>query len=134
MAWSLESRVPFLNRDLVEYVLALPEPYIISPNAVTKHVFREAMRGIVPDGILERRDKVGFATPEKKWLTELGPWVAGVLSPERLERVPALDAAAVGREAVKLAAALAAGRDPSKSGAPVQDAKYVRIRYKALTR
>jgi methyl-galactoside transport system substrate-binding protein len=45
-----------------------------------------------------------------------------------------LDAAAVGREAISLAADLATGRDPSKSGARVQDAKYVRVRYKALTR
>jgi asparagine synthase (glutamine-hydrolysing) len=30
--------------------------------------FREAMRGIVPDEILDRKDKIGFATPEKDWL------------------------------------------------------------------
>jgi asparagine synthase (glutamine-hydrolysing) len=98
MAWSIESRVPFLTPALAEYVLALPEEYLISPDGVTKYVFREAMRGIVPDAILDRRDKIGFATPEKKWLQELGPWVGEVLSPERLRRVPALDAAAVGRE------------------------------------
>ncbi|HJZ90425.1 MAG TPA: asparagine synthase C-terminal domain-containing protein, partial [Gemmataceae bacterium] len=98
MAWSIESRVPFLTPALAEHFLSLPEEYLISADGVTKHVFREAMRGIVPDAILDRRDKVGFATPEKRWLRELGPWMAGVLSPERLRRVPALDAAAVGRE------------------------------------
>jgi len=65
---------------------------------VTKHVFREAMRGIVPDAILDRRDKIGFATPEKRWLQELNPWIESVLTPQRLSRVPALNAAAVGRE------------------------------------
>ena len=98
MAWSIESRVPFLTPALAEYVSALPEEYLVSPDGVTKHVFREAMRGIVPDAILDRRDKIGFATPERKWLTELGPWVADVLSPDRVRRVPALDPAAVGHE------------------------------------
>jgi asparagine synthase (glutamine-hydrolysing) len=98
MAWSIESRVPFLTPALAEHFLSLPEEYLISADGVTKHVFREAMRGIVPDAILDRRDKIGFATPEKRWLRELGPWMADVLSPERLRRVPALDAAAVGRE------------------------------------
>jgi asparagine synthase (glutamine-hydrolysing) len=54
------------------------------------------MRGIVPDAILDRRDKIGFATPEKKWLSELGPWVEDTLA--RVSRVPALDAVAVQRE------------------------------------
>lgn len=98
MAWSIESRVPFLTPAFAEYVLALPEEYLISPEGETKHVFRAAMRGIVPDAVLDRRDKIGFATPEKKWLGELGPWVTDILSPARLARVPALDAAVVGRE------------------------------------
>jgi asparagine synthase (glutamine-hydrolysing) len=96
MAWSIESRVPFLTPALAEFVLSLPEEYLISPDGVTKHVFREAMRGIVPDAILDRRDKIGFATPEKKWLQELGPWVGDTLA--RVSRIPALDAAAVDRE------------------------------------
>jgi asparagine synthase (glutamine-hydrolysing) len=96
MAWSIESRVPFLTPALAEFVLSLPEEYLISPDGVTKHVFREAMRGIVPDAILDRRDKIGFATPEKKWLQELGPWVGATLA--RVSRIPALDAAAVDRE------------------------------------
>ena len=98
MAWSIESRVPFLTPALAEFHLALPEEYLISPDGVTKHVFREAMRGIVPDTILDRRDKIGFATPEKRWLQELGPWIESVLTPDRLSRVPALNASAVGRE------------------------------------
>jgi asparagine synthase (glutamine-hydrolysing) len=38
------------------------------------------MRGIVPDEILDRRDKIGFATPEQQWLKRLAPWVERVLS------------------------------------------------------
>jgi len=98
MAWSIESRVPFLTPALAEFFLSLPEEYVLSPEGVTKHVFREAMRGIVPDEILDRRDKIGFATPEKQWLSELGPWIESVLTPDRVRRVPALDAATVERE------------------------------------
>jgi asparagine synthase (glutamine-hydrolysing) len=46
----------------------LPEDYLISKSGETKSLFRAAMRGIVPDEILDRRDKIGFATPEYEWL------------------------------------------------------------------
>lgn len=68
MRWSIESRVPFLTTDLAEFLLSLPESYLLSPQGETKHVFRAAMRGLVPDAILDRRDKVGFQTPEGEWL------------------------------------------------------------------
>jgi asparagine synthase (glutamine-hydrolysing) len=68
MSWSMESRVPFLTVDLVEFLLALPEEFLLSKEGQTKRIFREAMRGIVPDEVIERKDKVGFVTPEKDWL------------------------------------------------------------------
>lgn len=68
MAFSIESRVPFLTLPLAEFLLSLPEEYLISNEGETKHVFREAMRGIVPDTHLDRKDKIGFATPESEWL------------------------------------------------------------------
>lgn len=68
MRFSVESRVPFLTLDIVQFLLSLPESYLISEKGETKHIFRASMRGIVPDEILDRRDKIGFATPEKEWL------------------------------------------------------------------
>jgi len=68
MRWSIESRVPFLTTGLADFLLTLPEDYLVSRAGETKSVFKHAMRGIVPDAILDRRDKVGFATPEKDWL------------------------------------------------------------------
>lgn len=68
MRFSIESRVPFLITEITEFLLSLPEEYLISDTGETKHVFRAAMRGIVPDVILDRRDKVGFQTPEKELL------------------------------------------------------------------
>ena len=73
MRWSVESRVPFLTTPLAEFMLSLPENYLVSPGGETKHVFRAAMRGIVPDEILERKDKIGFATPEKSWMAQIAP-------------------------------------------------------------
>jgi asparagine synthase (glutamine-hydrolysing) len=71
MAFGLESRVPFLTLDMVNLLLTLPENYLISNGGETKYIFRRAMKGIVPDEILNRRDKIGFETPEEKWTMAL---------------------------------------------------------------
>lgn len=72
MAQSIEARVPFLDYRLVEYVLGLPEEFKLK-NGVTKCVLREAMRGILPEKIRLRRDKIGFATPEQLWIKKNDP-------------------------------------------------------------
>jgi asparagine synthase (glutamine-hydrolysing) len=64
---SIESRVPFLNRKLAEFTLSLPETYLLSEKGETKHILREAMRGIVPDSILNRKDKIGFEASTGRW-------------------------------------------------------------------
>jgi asparagine synthase (glutamine-hydrolysing) len=75
MRWSVESRVPFLTVPLAEFLLSLPEEYLLSEQGDTKHVFRRAMRGIVPDAVLDRKDKIGFATPEQDWFIKIAPTV-----------------------------------------------------------
>ena len=67
MKWGVESRVPFLTIEIAEFLLSLPENYLLSEDGLTKNIFRKAMRGIVPDEILDRKDKIGFATPEYEW-------------------------------------------------------------------
>jgi asparagine synthase (glutamine-hydrolysing) len=73
MRWSIESRVPFLDYRLVERAMSIPSPYKIH-GGITKCILRKAMKGLVSDRILERRDKIGFATPDESWLrtTEFG--------------------------------------------------------------
>jgi len=90
MAHSVESRVPFLTPRLVDFMQGLPESFLIDDHGLTKKVFRRAMRGIVPDPILDRRDKIGFEPPQRKWLAALDPWVRETLSPEAVERLPCL--------------------------------------------
>jgi asparagine synthase (glutamine-hydrolysing) len=98
MAVSIESRVPFLTPALAEFVLRLPEAYLIAPDGTSKSVFRRAMRGLVPDAILDRRDKIGFATPELRWLTALRPWVESTLASDRARAIPALNVLPMRRE------------------------------------
>lgn len=78
-AFSLENRVPFLTIPLVSFCLSLPEHYLISAEGETKHIFRKAMRGIVPDILLNRRDKIGFESPERIWLCNAPQWVSSIL-------------------------------------------------------
>ncbi|MEK9810760.1 MAG: asparagine synthase-related protein, partial [Candidatus Nanopelagicales bacterium] len=61
-AWSLTSRAPFTDPAVVEYALALPPT-----ERVGKRHLRAAVRGIVPDAIIDRTDKRGFPVPFVEW-------------------------------------------------------------------
>ena len=82
MAHSIESRVPFLTPALAEFAAGMPDHYLIAPDGIGKLVLRQSLRGLVPDAILNRRDKIGFATPEPAWLRTVGPWVDAVFAGE----------------------------------------------------
>lgn len=98
MTYSLESRVPFLERDLVDFALRLPEGLLLDRSGTTKSVLRAALRGLVPDPVLDRRDKIGFETPERAWLTSLRPWVESVLASDVARSLPSLDLPALRTE------------------------------------
>lgn len=70
MAASIESRVPFLDHPLVEFAAALPIRMKLR-GMTTKHILREAMRGLLPPEILSRK-KMGFPVPVGAWLA--GPF------------------------------------------------------------
>ena len=69
MAFSIEARTPFLDYRLVEYALALP-PELKIRGWETKAVLRDAMRDLLPPGVLARRDKKGYPTPLADWLRD----------------------------------------------------------------
>lgn len=78
MAASLEARCPFLDQRLVEYAAALPTAWKLSPRG-GKLVLRAALRGLVPDALLDR-PKHGFEVPIRAWLLgELRPLVGDLL-------------------------------------------------------
>lgn len=66
MWFSIESRVPFLDFRLVEATLS-QNPDLVINKGVTKAILREAIKGMVPEKIRTRNDKVGFQTPEDIW-------------------------------------------------------------------
>lgn len=66
MFFSIEARVPFLDHRLVERLLAMPGESHIK-KGVTKAFLREAMEGTLPEKIRNRKDKVGFVTPQSQW-------------------------------------------------------------------
>ena len=70
MATSIESRVPFLDHKLVEFAAQLPDEWKLS-GLTTKRVLRAAMKGLLPESILNR-PKMGFPVPFALWTR--GPW------------------------------------------------------------
>jgi asparagine synthase (glutamine-hydrolysing) len=84
MHFSLETRFPFLDHNLVEKTLASG---ITIKNGWTKHLLRESMNGILPEKIRLRVDKMGFETPEKKWFQtpEMKSFVKKVLSTDKFK-------------------------------------------------
>ncbi|HEX6513074.1 MAG TPA: asparagine synthase (glutamine-hydrolyzing), partial [Chloroflexota bacterium] len=83
MAHSVEVRPPFLDYRLMELAGSLPGSVKIKAGRV-KHILKEAVRGLIPDEIVER-PKEGFVLPVNDWLsTSLGGYVGEVLAPHRL--------------------------------------------------
>jgi asparagine synthase (glutamine-hydrolysing) len=69
MAFSIESRVPFLDHRFAEHVLRMKPEWLIK-DGYTKYPLRRLGAGLVPDEIRWRRDKMGFLTPAGQWLVE----------------------------------------------------------------
>ena len=91
MAFSRETRLPFLDYRLVELIYSLPVDDKID-RAVTKIIMRKAMKGIVSERIRNRHDKVGFETPELEWFRrELKPYIMSILNSDRFSTRPYWD-------------------------------------------
>jgi asparagine synthase (glutamine-hydrolysing) len=67
MAFGVEVRLPFLFHELVDFTMSLPVEQIYR-NAQTKFVYRNAIRKFTPAEIVERKDKLGYAPPQDKWM------------------------------------------------------------------
>lgn len=71
MAFSVESRVPFMDYRLMEFTLGLDETMVYRKGE-RKYILRKALQGHVPEKILARRDKMGFVSAEEEWLKNDG--------------------------------------------------------------
>jgi asparagine synthase (glutamine-hydrolysing) len=69
MAYSIEARVPFLDHRVVEFALGVPGDLKVR-GAETKVFVRRALKGILPDEVVNRRDKLGYPTPYTRWIRE----------------------------------------------------------------
>jgi asparagine synthase (glutamine-hydrolysing) len=75
MAVSLEARVPFLDHKFVELAMSIP-PAVKTRNAILKHILKKAVRGVIPDELIDRK-KQGFGVPVYEWHhTKYGEYVA----------------------------------------------------------
>jgi asparagine synthase (glutamine-hydrolysing) len=96
MMASLEGRVPLLNNDFVEYATHLPLNLKLR-GLRSKFLLKRALRGILPDAILNRPKK-GFGIPVAHWFRgPLKEQMLSVLSPERIGREGFFDPGAVKR-------------------------------------
>ena len=94
MAFSMESRLPFLDQELVDWVLRLP-PSAVVDRGWSRAILREGLRGVLTEKVRTRRWKVGFTTPETRWLRARRAAIQGLFrSPEFCAR-PYWDAGAL---------------------------------------
>jgi asparagine synthase (glutamine-hydrolysing) len=101
MAHGLESRVPFLDHPLIEFVATAPAD-VKFKNGHMKHLLRLAYKDAIPREILERRDKMGFPVPLKEWLTgELHDFVWDILHSQVAEGRPYINAQGLRRSLEK---------------------------------
>ncbi|MBO6520040.1 MAG: asparagine synthase (glutamine-hydrolyzing) [Rhodospirillales bacterium] len=68
MSTSIEARVPFLDHELVDLTMDIPRNIKVD-GYKTKHLLKNALRGVIPDEIIDRK-KMGFAAPAAEWLRE----------------------------------------------------------------
>jgi len=68
MGVSLEARVPFLDHKFVELAMSIPES-VKTRNGTLKHILKKAVRGVIPDELIDRR-KQGFGVPVYEWVRD----------------------------------------------------------------
>jgi asparagine synthase (glutamine-hydrolysing) len=94
MAFSMESRLPFLDQELVDWVLRLP-PEAIVDQGWSRAILREGLRGVLIEKVRTRRWKVGFTTPETRWLRARRAAIQGLFRSPQFCARPYWDAAAL---------------------------------------
>ncbi len=78
-AFGLENRSPYLDYRIVEFAFSLP-PEMKIKEYQTKYILRKVAKGIVPDEIIDRKDKKGLITPVSQWLSkDLYEWTNGLI-------------------------------------------------------
>jgi len=92
MAFAVEARLPFLGRPVSDLAFRIPSKFKVQ-NGFTKNILREAFKDRLPESISWRRRKLGFVTPQQKWMRgKVGGWVDAHLENAIESFRPILDA------------------------------------------
>jgi len=67
MAFSVEERVPFIDKCVISYLFSLPAHMKVR-DGTSKWILRESLRGILPEKVRTRQSKLGFNSPEERWI------------------------------------------------------------------
>ncbi len=94
MAFSMESRLPFLDQELVDWVFRLP-PSAIVHDGWSRAILRDGLKGVLTEKVRTRRWKVGFTTPETRWLRTRRAVIQGLFRSPQFCARPYWDAAAL---------------------------------------
>ncbi len=84
MRFSIEGRVPFLDYRLLELIFSLPDMAVIK-DGWNKYILRESTKDILPKLINQRRNKIGFTTPEYEWFKKESKQILDLFKGERFE-------------------------------------------------
>jgi asparagine synthase (glutamine-hydrolysing) len=83
MAFGIESRVPFVDHVMVEFLAKLPANLRLR-RGWTKYIMRQALTDVIPTRIKQRKTKLGFSTPESNWIAgPLAGWICETLREPR---------------------------------------------------
>jgi asparagine synthase (glutamine-hydrolysing) len=88
MLFSVESRLPYLDHRLVEYVMGLPAHFKIN-DGYSKYILRESLEDL-PDEIRYRKHKMGFPAPDQSWVKNNPQVIRGKLA-EAIKDIPFLN-------------------------------------------
>ena len=85
-SFGIENRLPLLDYRLVEYAAKIPSDLKLRGFSDTKYIYKQALRGILPDEILFDRPKLGHSVPMKNWMRQeaaVRDWLTDVLLGDR---------------------------------------------------
>ena len=90
MAHSVEARVPYFDRKLVEFAFSLPDDYKVD-GTQRKRILRDVARSLLPASITERPERLGFAVPDGPLVEQLWPRMRAVVEDDGFAASPCFD-------------------------------------------
>lgn len=92
MAHGVETRYPFLDYNLADWCIRLPVKHMIR-YGFQKYILRRAGKSLLPRSVRLRADKVGYLSPQDRWLRgqQVGEWMADNIDNKELDNIPSFD-------------------------------------------